>query len=99
MGAEKPFRFMAVVEENRAAPGPAARFHIMQNIADHPRGGEIDSPVEGRLEQETGRGLTAVAGSRIERHAAFGMVGTEVKPVQPNLKILQAGSNRRFGQS
>src|SRR5579884_3146475 len=46
--AETPLGFMTVVNQDRATAGAVARFHVMQDVADHPRLGQRDAPFIGR---------------------------------------------------
>jgi hypothetical protein len=47
--AEMPFCFMAIVEKDGLTASASSGFDIVKNIADHPRGGQINRPVGRRL--------------------------------------------------
>lgn len=89
-----PLGFVAIVEQNRSATGPVARFHIVENIPNHPRSRQVNTVFTGRLLQHTRLWLSARTRNRIRRNPAIGMMRTIVKTVEMNPKgseqVLQA---------
>src|SRR5262249_8589208 len=56
-----PLRFVAVVDEHRAAAGPIPRFDIVEDVADEPAFVDVEIQLAGRLKQHARLGLAATA--------------------------------------
>ncbi len=83
--AEPPFGFAAGIDQHRAAAGAVARFDIVQDAADHPRGLQVDVVLARRLDQHARHGLAAQAGNRIGGHLAVRVVRAIIKTIECQL--------------
>src|SRR5690606_26214940 len=73
-----PFGLAAVVHEDGAAAGATACLDIVQDVADEPAAREVQPEFAGGLEQEAGRGLSAVTSTGVARHGAARVVRAPV---------------------
>lgn len=64
--AAQPLGLAAAAEnEGSAAAGAAAGFDVIEDVADHPRAGEVEVEVAGGGQQQAGQRLAAATGDRV----------------------------------
>src|SRR5215213_8480635 len=69
--------FRSEVDQDRLTTSPVTGFHIVEDVADHPRPSEVDVSSGGNLEQHPWLRLAAGAGNGQVRYGTVGVVWAE----------------------
>jgi hypothetical protein len=73
-----PHRFVAIVDQNRAATCTSAGFHIVEDVADEPASFKRQVVLARGTQQNARRGLAAIAGAVVRRDRAPRVMRTPV---------------------